>query len=340
MRVSACVIALGAGVALNSALAQGIGEIVRIPAPISPRCINSTTDEVTVTLRRIITQRTGGLFTSDNQAGVAVVTTLNADGSPPTKTPSVSLINIASAPKGQVMLLLEYPVASQLLLTQEKSPTSEKLVTKNMQLDLYLARVRSDNTFGKILTVASQFLGKLPIPANPYATVANQVLQFANQTITNETSREGALQFASVTLQFSRLNIPDLEQCTENDYQSTGAIAIIGAGGAHNVPPLPLGNLDKRYCWKYASKNTYEVLYAAKPRQGCQSLAESAYEEVPNDYVMLLVSAASVAKPTKGGVAAEGSFRSRDLAESRKLCEAMGVDLNQCGVKDAARVGP
>lgn len=333
------------------ARAQG-GKIIRIPTPINARCINSKTDEVTISLRRIITQKTGGFFTQDNKAGITVMAILNADGTSPAKTPSVNLVDIRTEPKGQVSLPLEYPIASQLALKQGN------LITKNMQLDLYLNKIRGANTFGTVLTTAGDILGRLPIPANPYTTVTNQFLQFANQTIQNESKDSGAKLFASITLQFNNRDEPNIQNCLDNDHQPTGAIAVVSETGAHGPKPLPVANLNKNYCWRYTTDTNYEVQYVAKPTSGlCASLPASApWAELPNDYVMLIVTAATVLPVVPIALKNDGSLptildlndpstmgalmenedrkkkRLQDLQESIKLCKAMDIPVALCGV--------
>jgi hypothetical protein len=93
-------------------------EVVRIPTISNPRCINSKTDEITLSVYRVTVERTGGFFTEDNQAGIAVLSVLNADGQTPAKTPSVNVISISGEHRGQVFLPWEYLIASQLSLTQ------------------------------------------------------------------------------------------------------------------------------------------------------------------------------------------------------------------------------
>ena len=104
-------------------------------------------------------EKTSGFFTKDNQAGIAVISTLNADGQPPAKTPAVNIVSIADEHKGQVFLPLESPIASRLLLTQSGGWTSAE--TKNMLLEMYLEKTRGANSFGTFLSTAGTVLGKI-----------------------------------------------------------------------------------------------------------------------------------------------------------------------------------
>src|SRR5258706_6935704 len=87
--------------------ADGVGRIVRVPTPSAARCINAKTDEITMTLRYVKTQKTNGFLTDDHRAGVTVIATLNSDGNPKAQNPSVNLVSVQDAPAGQIYLPLE-----------------------------------------------------------------------------------------------------------------------------------------------------------------------------------------------------------------------------------------
>jgi hypothetical protein len=333
--VSACLVA--------SAQVNNGFETVRIPTALSPRCVNSKTDEITLSVYRVTVEKTGGFFTSDNQAGIAVVSTVNADGQPPAKTPSVNVVSISQEHKGQVFLPLEYPIASRLVLSQTGTDT-KVAETKNMLLEMYLEKTRGANSFGTFLTTAGKVLGKLSIPANPYLTATNTFINFANETIQNETKDAGAKLFATVTLQFADRDYKDVRSCPEGD-TVTGAIAVLAATGSGGANLLTLGNLDQRFCWRYSTASTYEIQYASKPASGCSNVSEAQWAEPSNDYVMLLLSAAVVLPSTpapKVGTfeTAESevsdyeraSRRVDDLRNARKLCDSLKVPRKLCGV--------
>ena len=74
--------------------------------------------------------------------------------------------------------------------------------------------------------------------------------------------------------------------------------------GAHGENPLPVANLKKDYCWRYTADTNYQIEYVHKPATDvCTSLpASAAWAELPNDYVMLLISTATVQTPTPAPV--------------------------------------
>lgn len=310
--------------------------IVRIPAPIAARCINAKTDELTVTLRYIKTEKRQGFFTEDNRAGVTVIATLNSDGNPKAQNPSVNLVDISERPAGQIYLPLEYPIASLLAL----SPDSGKSFTKNIELEIYIDRVKGKNTFGKILDVAGQLLPKLPIPQNPYTNAVSSVIGFATSAIQKETTDNGGQLVASVTLQFNNRDELNIDQCVNDGFESTGVVGIIGAKVADG---LDLDRLNS-YCLRYNPKNTYEIQYMERPDDHSCPAENPSYKDVPNDYLMLVVAARRLlpaspaanpfAPPIQGKLNAAAellSKRKEDLETSRKLCEALKLASAYCG---------
>jgi hypothetical protein len=292
-------------------------------------------------LRYVKTQKTNGFFTDDHRAGVTVISTLNSDGNPKAQNPSVNLVSVKDASAGQVYLPLEYPIASLLALSSDQGKT----FTKNILLELYMDKVRGSNTFGDVLDIAGDLLAKLPIPANPYVTAAGQVINYATSEITKASTDNGGQLFASVTLQFNDRDQSDVNQCEADGFETTGAIAVVAPKGQAGVTPLPLDKLNSDYCWSFMAKTTYEIQYAPKPASGCSGIPQSTFKDVPNDYGMVLLSAASVV-PTnhlqdaftgllEKNLAADNPLvrRERDLKKSRKLCDSLELPYAYCGAQ-------
>jgi hypothetical protein len=313
----------------------GYSPPIRIATPITGRCINMKTDEVTVTLRRILTQKNGNFLFHDKTAGITVMSTLNATSDETAKTPSVNQVDIQKEKTGQVSLALEYAIADLLLLNQDP-----KHVTKNIQLDLFMAKTVATGGFGTVIDIASQVFSKMPIPANPYTTTAGKFLQFANQTIQAQTGPKTAMQFASLTLPFNDRD-EDAAGCVRDGFQPTGAVAVFRDTGAANTPLLPTKDLNAKYCFRYTSQYTYELQFVSQPAGGCANIPENAWHEVPNDYVMCILNAQKApltANKTLSGMSADekqqwNRQRQIDIDQSRALCKSMRLPARSCGVK-------
>lgn len=313
----------------------GYSAPIRIATPVTGRCINMKTDEVTVTFRRIVTQKDGNFLFKDKTAGITVMATLNATSDETVKTPSVNQVDIQKEKTGQVSLALEYAVADLLLLNQDT-----KHVTKNIQLDLFLAKTVGTSGFGTVINIASQVLNKLPIPSNPYTTTANKFLQFANQLIQSQTGPKTAMQFASLSLVFNDHD-EDAASCVRDGFQPTGALAVFRDTGAANTALLPTKDLNQKYCFRYSTQYTYELQFVPQPAGGCANIPENAWHEIPNDYVMVIINAQkpplSSNKSLSGMSADEkeqwNRQRQTDIDQSRALCKSMRLPVRSCGVK-------
>jgi hypothetical protein len=326
---------VGVLIATAACIHGDTGRIVRIPTPNVARCINAKTDEITMTLCYVKTQKTTGFFTDDHRAGVTVIATLNSDGNPKAQNPSVNLVSIQDAPAGQVYLPLEYPIASLLPLSSGGSST------KNILLEVYMDKVRGRNSFGDVLDFAGTLLAKLPIPANPYTNAVSQVVGYATAAITKATTDNGGQLLASITLQFNDRD-ENVDQCKADDFQSTGAIGVIRPEGAEGATLLLLDRLNSDYCWTSVADNTYEIQYAPKPATGCANLAPTAYKDVPNDYMMIVLGANKVIPSAdvqkmfleglrRGPGTSVFMQRQYDLREAAKLCDALKLNHIYCG---------
>ena len=308
----------------------GYSSPIRIATPLAATCIDSKTDEVTVDLKRILLHKSNYLFTQDSKAGVAVLASLNATGNTKGAAPSVSTVPIKDEPEGQVSLAIEYPVADQLVLNQNG------VTTRNIQLDVYIEKAKGSNAFGDVLNIAGQLLQKLPIPDNPYTAMANQFLTFTNGAINTEiTNSDNATLIASISLLFNDRAQSDPVACAAQNYETTGAIAVLKAdSGADGATLLPVDNLDQTYCFRYVITPAAELQYVTQPSAGCNALGPNpAWAEVPNDYLMLIVSAAPAAVSPPPRVFVSPSERQKRLAQSRMLCKALGSEPKYCGAR-------
>lgn len=307
-----------------SAVAHAAGStIVRVEDPSGSHCIDALTEDVTIHVRRIFTQKESSLFTEDRKAGVitaAKLTGRSSGSSVDVQVPSISLVTVEDEKPGRVSLPLEYQIASYLALRQGD------LVTTDIALSLSLAKARGRNSFGELLDLASKALNKLPIPNNPYTDPANKFLAFANDAINETTRKQLDVPFAQMALSFNRGSEPDLNRCRNAGKERTGAIAVLLSRGAQDEQLIPVSDTDRLYCFKYSSQSTYELLAGRKVNDACPF--ESAYRAVPNDYVMLLISA----NPRTGAGVVESPNVQEKIVESRRRCRAFKLEPKACGV--------
>jgi hypothetical protein len=266
---------------------------------------------------------------------VTVLATLNSDGNLTAAHPTVSLIGIEEAEPGQVYLSYEFPIASKLHLSTD----SGKTYTKNIGLDFYLDKTQGSNTFGRILDTAGSVIGKLPIPPNPYTDALKQFAQFANDTIAKETKDSGGQLVAQVQLEFNDRDQASAVECKREGFETTGAIGVIGTNGPDSGDVITDKEIaDERYCWAFSDQNTYAIKYAPRPNTGgCEGVPTSSFKEVPNDYVMIILSA-QIVIPSHINVLAQDARalfarRQQDLLESRKVCDLMKLDHIYCGAE-------
>ena len=298
---------------------------VRIEDPAGSHCIDASSEEVTIHVRRIFTEKRSNLLWKDKTAGVVVSAKLTAAGSDSpqeVKVPSVNLVDISDDKAGRISLPLEYQIASYLKLKQKDS------VTTDVNLSINFAKTRGNSGFADVLTIAGKALDKLPIPANPYTQTASKFLQFANDVIAENTKGQLGIPFANVSLAFrkgpeSDKEKSDLKKCESDGKERTGAIAVLLPTGVNGATLIPSTNTDKLYCFRYSSQSTYELLAAPKVGGKCPD-SEDQYSGVNNDYVMLLISASPAG--TKFG-------ESDEMAESKKRCQNAGLPLSACGAR-------
>jgi hypothetical protein len=320
------VIAVLIALTLSSPLMHGQGAvIVRVDDPSGSHCIDANSEDVTVHVRRIFVEKSGGLFTEDRRAGVVVSAKLVGRSKGSTvevQIPSVNLINVQGDPNGRISLPLEYEIASYFTLKQQDTITTDIIIA------LSLAKTRGRNTFGDLLDLAGKTLSKISIPNNPFSTQAGKFINFANDAINGTTKEASTVPFAEIALSFNRGKETDLNKCKASGKERTGAIAVLRSGGRHGANSIPITNTDQLYCFNYSSTNTYELLAAPKPEGGCPA-NENAYQSVSNDYVMLLLSAHVNASGFAGN-----PEQDEQIEESRSRCKAMKLKPSACGVPE------
>jgi hypothetical protein len=294
---------------------------VRLKDPSGAHCIDGSKEQVTLLIKRVWTEKTSGIFTEDNKAGVIVKTDLD-NGESKAQIPSVSFASIADDRNGHVSLAFEYSVMKRFVIKQGDHQTSD------VNLDVFLAKTRGRNTFGEIIDVAGKALAQLPVPANPYTTTATQFLKFANDSIDKATSDDIENQIAKINLHFSDREISDLGVCHSQGNEYTGGVAVLLSTGEDGATLIPIQDAEKNYCFSYSSQSIFGLTAVKMPQNHTCPTDATQYSEVPNDYILFLLNAETVVHPH---AALSVVTRARvQHQESLKRCKFFGVSSDLC----------
>jgi hypothetical protein len=294
---------------------------IRITDGPTPKCINGSTDQVWLTLYRVVMTKKTGWFAASNQAELVITVQVKTkpQSNQTLSYPLSSKVNTRDYPTGQVSIPVEYTIVSGLNLKQDN------VFYTGLSVDTTVINFSSQSNLGATLSALAELTGnkKLPIPDSPYAQVAGYLLEFANTTITNEISNRNAddkYTTASLALNFD----PD-GSCADasgdgQGFETTGTKAIVmgeGSPGDSYVPIDQVGN----YCWTAETKPAF-VLKAARKVPGrllcTDPIYATLYKPITNNYLAYFLQKRSIA----GGKAdvVEG-----DVADSKRLCSALNV---------------
>jgi hypothetical protein len=299
---------------------------VRIFDGPTPRCINGSTDQVWLTLYRVVMTKKSGWFTASNQAEIVVTVQVKTK---PQSTqnlsyPLSSKVNIRDYDTGQVSLPVEYNLINGLNLKQKDS-NGHDVVYTGLGVDTTVINVKSEGALGATLSALAQLTGskKLPIPDTPYTQAAGYLLDFANTAVTNEINNQNAddkYTTASLALNFDPDGICNEPGPDGQGFESSGTKAILMAEGMTGPGYVPIDAAGD-YCWTAETAPVF-VLKAAKKvtDKGCADRSYATlYKPVTNNYVAYFLQKRS---PSTRLGAAEVQ---RDIAESKSLCQLLDV---------------
>jgi hypothetical protein len=232
-----------------------------------------------------------------------------------------------------VSVPLEYEVASGLPLVTDKSHIS------SIALDVSLIKTKTKTALSGVLSMASDALKQLPIPANPYTQVGSKILEFANKSVDTVIQQNGPYETAHLGLAFADKKITDISKCESSGKERTGAIVVLFKTGytAKNQSLLDVTNVDSQYCISYSSEQTFEAIYA--PRNADKSCPKQGYKGVPNDYLMFLLSADPAKVETKTVVQNNARVATAVDAELSTIKPPSGGEVTKGGAGGIAR-GP
>ena len=226
----------------------GAGAVaVRIPVDDgkSMHCVNASKERIWLTLRRLITNKYDGLFTTDKSVAIFAKATLTASSSDkPIAFPLMTEARLEGYGKGQVSVPVEYTLVNDFSL----APKAELIIT-NLAVDLTLVNTRKRTSWGNGLKILADVAKGLPIPKNAIVESATYVLDFANRSIQADldaTAADDKAKSATLALNFSRTGSCGSEGTS--DFERTGTLAILQDATERAPGYIAIADVDK-YCW-------------------------------------------------------------------------------------------
>ncbi len=329
MKIRALVLVTIALCSSATAFAQlGGGIPVRIPGPNAP-CINGKTDQVWLTLYRVITSKNRGFLSRESEAAIIAKVIVNTKPQAPTAIsyPLSTKVNIRAYPTGQISLPVEYALVSALPLKQTDASGKPVLYT-GFSIETTLVNIKSRNGLGAALDALTEVTGskKLPIPDSPYTQAAGYLLDFANKAVTNDIKNKNAddrLTTATLAFQFDPDGIcPD--DAPGDGFEKTGTKSIVMAAGTPGPQLIPLGDVSS-YCWAADTQPSFIIKAARK--QGDKACSDPSYgalyKPITNDYIAFVLQKRHIS-PTLGADKAA----KKDIADARRLCALL--EMTDC----------
>lgn len=297
---------------------EGGGIPIRISDGRKNSCINGQTDQVWLTLRRMIVTRKGGWLKEDKKVAVFVNAALPNDKTDkPIKFPLMNQATIEKYSKGQVSVPVEYALVQRFKLKQDSASYS------GINVDMTVLNLQGRNKWGSALNSLSKFAQKLPVPPNPYSTGLNYVLDFANSALTddlNAQDKDDKTKTSSLVLNFDPSG-----KCDAGDFEHTGTLAVLDEGGDTKDPGYINVGKTNDYCWR-ADLTPAFVLYAAA-KDSAKACDDKSYKPqwntVANNYVGLFLNAI----PVTGKLGPEADAA---RAEALGRCQVHGIDPKKC----------
>jgi len=304
------------------------GVPVRIPNEPNPQCINSSTDEVWLTLYRVIETKQNGFLSHENQAEIVVTVNVQTKPQPakPLTFPLSTKVNIRPYSTGQVSIPVEYPLVSGLDLKQTDTPGKSVIYT-GFSVDATLVNLKSAAGLGSALKALSDVMssGKIPIPDSPYKQAASYLSEFASKAIQNDIdSKNSDDKYSTATL---TLNFSEHGNCagggpTGQGFETTGTKAIVMSQGTQGEGYVPIDQVNT-YCWA-ADLTPAFTLKAAKMIAGkpCTDPSYAAsLKPITNDYLAFFLQK----QTTTTGHLGPNPKLQQDIKDSAKLCDLLGV---------------
>lgn len=310
--------------------AQSHGAVpLRIDEGPDSRCINYETDQVWLTLYRVVTTKRSNWLRTSNQT--ALVMTVQVKTEPQSEKtlafPLSTKVNTRDYGTGQVSLPVEYTLVSGLPLAQ--GTAQKRIFYTGFGVNTTVINLESRGGLGVALDALAQVVGeaKLPIPSNPYSQAAGYLIDFANRAVGQSIADHNAddkYTTASLALNFAPRGPCGGATGADQGFESTGTKAILMADGEQGPGYVPIDRTGD-YCWAADTRPSF-VLKAA-PKVAGKPCGDPVYAgrsvQVTNNFVAYFLQKRQIAGHL-------GALPDRDKRESLMLCRALGVEEARC----------
>lgn len=260
--------------------------IVRIEDHAASRCINSSTDRITMHLRRMVVDKDVGVFTEAKEAGLLVNTSISGEDEKTTPKkvsfPRIYSVTVAPYAAGYVSLPIEEKLFSRFPLTNEGN------LYDTVEVEFTIIAKRDKNPFGVALSVLADISKNLPAPINPFSDGFKYFSDYANKVVEGSLSKENNVAQSSkegkITLAFSSTATCGADQ------EKTGTLAVVR--GAKGKESDGFVNIKKDYCWRAEFKPVFTLKFA-NPEKGieCHAILDEKFQQVNNPYIAFYLNA-------------------------------------------------
>ena len=277
------------------AASQSTGKIiVRIDDGALSRCINSSTDSLSLHLRRTIIEKQKKIFTEDKSVALTLNTVISGSNSSsaPQKVnfPRMYTAQLEGYSKGTVSVPVEIKLFEGFPLTDSTGNTFS-----STEIEFSVMALKSKNKLGIALSTLVDITKNLPIPLNPFSEGFKYFSDYANkvvETSINEDNNLAAIaKQGNIALSFSSNGV-----CS-GDQEQTGTIAVVtGENGKESDGII---DINKEYCWHAELRPMFNLYFQKRSTDGACSDDFGKYSRVNNPYFGFYLNAVNDPKRTK-----------------------------------------
>lgn len=276
----------------------GGAKIVRVSDGATSRCINRSTDTLTISVNRIIIAKKKNLFKTDTQAGIQVSTTVTGSNSKTGEADQAAIsrvyvVDVKDYNKGQISLPLEGNVINEFSLT------NGDFRYNGMQVSASLLRKKGDTPFGAVVRELAAITSSTSFPTTPFAPGFKLFSEFATRLLGDDNNDLNKIEERIPTSTINLIFSPKGD-CAGSIAETTGTFAVVFSSGDTADPGYVDIGQETAYCFQTQTTPSFAILVGKKPGTG-QCVAD---RPIANDYLMFFKNAFSMS-PHAGNVMSE-----------------------------------